>query len=337
MPTTMPASAPAQPTDRPSGPAPSAGQDAARQPAGAAVELAGRCELVPVDHGHGFRRPRRLRARTARADRPRRGGRRRGVVPLDQELSALRPGQERQRADAALRRRHGRREQPLEVTDQPVDRSRRRRGRWRTPRSRRARRRCSCEVEREIELRRRPPPAPPAAGAGPGSPGSRQERSAARTSPGTGANARGSSPAPAPRPASRTARPGARRRRAPSRAPGRAARGTQALRERSPRSTSVLTKNPISPSISTRLRPAMGEPTARSSWPLVRARRAWKPARSTMKSVAPSRRARASICRVSPAGSRTGRVAPRKLCTAGRGRSVGSSRSGGRPARCCFQ
>ena len=41
-----------------------------------------------------------------------------------------------------------------------------------------------------------------------------------------------------------------------------------------------------------------------------------------------------AACRVSPAGSRTGRVAPRKLCTAGRGRSVGSSRSGGRPASC---
>ncbi len=64
-------------------------------------------------------------------------------------------------------------------------------------------------------------------------------------------------------------------------------------------------------------------------------RRAWKPARSTMKSVAPSRRPRAlSLRGSSAAGSRTGREAPRKLCTAGRGRSVGSSRSGGRPASC---
>ncbi len=53
-----------------------------------------------------------------------------------------------------------------------------------------------------------------------------------------------------------------------------------------------------------------------------------------MKSVASSRRARASACRVSPAGSRNGHVAPRKLCAAGRVRSVGSSRSGGRPASC---
>ena len=36
---------------------------------------------------------------------------------------------------------------------------------------------------------------------------------------------------------------------------------------RSPRSTRVLTKKPISPSISARLRPATGVPTAMSSWP----------------------------------------------------------------------
>ncbi len=53
-----------------------------------------------------------------------------------------------------------------------------------------------------------------------------------------------------------------------------------------------------------------------------------------MKRVAPSRRLRASVWRMRPAGSRTGREAPRKLCTAGRGRSVGSSREGGRPASC---
>src|SRR6185295_18500131 len=91
---------------------------------------------------------------------------------------------------------------------------------------------------------------------------------------------------------------------------------------RSPRITSVLTKNPIRPSISTRLRPATGAPTARSCCPLERARRAWNPASSTMKRVAPSRRPRASACRAISAGSRTGREAPRKLCTAGRGRSV---------------
>ena len=34
------------------------------------------------------------------------------------------------------------------------------------------------------------------------------------------------------------------------------------------RSTNVLTKKPIKPSVSARLRLAMGEPTHRSSWPL---------------------------------------------------------------------
>ncbi len=38
--------------------------------------------------------------------------------------------------------------------------------------------------------------------------------------------------------------------------------------DRSPRSTSVFTKKPISPSISRRVRPAMGTPTAMSSCPL---------------------------------------------------------------------
>ena len=39
------------------------------------------------------------------------------------------------------------------------------------------------------------------------------------------------------------------------------------LPERSPRMTSVLTKKPMRPSISVRLRPAIGLPTAMSSWP----------------------------------------------------------------------
>ena len=53
-----------------------------------------------------------------------------------------------------------------------------------------------------------------------------------------------------------------------SRAPAPAARGSAGRRERSARSTRVLTKKPISPSISARLRPAIGVPTAMSSWPL---------------------------------------------------------------------
>ena len=53
-----------------------------------------------------------------------------------------------------------------------------------------------------------------------------------------------------------------------------------------------------------------------------------------MNSVAPSRRPRALAWRASAAGSSTDRVAPRKLCTAGRGRSVGSFKRGGSPASC---
>ena len=38
--------------------------------------------------------------------------------------------------------------------------------------------------------------------------------------------------------------------------------------DKSVRSTSVLTKKPISPSISARVRLAIGEPTTMSSWPV---------------------------------------------------------------------
>ena len=56
-----------------------------------------------------------------------------------------------------------------------------------------------------------------------------------------------------------------------------------------------------------------------------------KAASSVMKSVAPSRRAeRRAPARAAAGGRRTDTVAPRKVCTAGRGRSVGSSSAAGR-------
>ena len=60
------------------------------------------------------------------------------------------------------------------------------------------------------------------------------------------------------------------------------------------RSTRVLTKKPMSPSISDAVRPAIGEPTTTSSSPVRRARRAAKAARSDMKRVAPRAWPRAS-------------------------------------------
>jgi len=63
------------------------------------------------------------------------------------------------------------------------------------------------------------------------------------------------------------------------------------------RSTRVLTKRPISGSVSTRVRPATGVATARSSWPVARCSSVVKPARRVMKRVAPCCRAR----RVNPA------------------------------------
>ena len=80
--------------------------------------------------------------------------------------------------------------------------------------------------------------------------------------------AAGSRRGAAPRPASRTAGPGAHRRPARSRAPRPAARESAGRPTDPQRSTSVLTKKPISPSSSARVRPAIGDPTAMSSCPL---------------------------------------------------------------------
>ena len=102
---------------------------------------------------------------------------------------------------------------------------------------------------------------------------------AAGTSPGRAASGRGSARAPAPRPAARTAGPGGRRRRAPPRAPRRSSsRKVGIAAAGRPRSTRVLTKKPISPSSSARLRLATGVPTTRSSCAGQRCSRASKAA-----------------------------------------------------------
>ena len=83
------------------------------------------------------------------------------------------------------------------------------------------------EEEGEVELggaAGRPGRRPAARGRGRAPPLRRAGRSGARTSPGRAGCGQARAPAAAPRPAARTAGPGARRRRAPSRAPGRAAR-----------------------------------------------------------------------------------------------------------------
>ena len=103
--------------------------------------------------------------------------------------------------------------------------------------------------------------------------------------------------------------------------------------ERSVRSTRVLMKKPISSSTSPRVRPAMGLPTTTSSLPAYFASSTWKAPSSIMYRVAPSLRpsdrSRSSRSSEKP----TGIVAPRSVCTGGRGRSVGSSSSSGAPAR----
>ena len=75
------------------------------------------------------------------------------------------------------------------------------------------------------------------------------------------ARRRGAARSAAPRPAARRGGPGAPRRPGTPRAPAPAARGRAGRRHTSARSTRVLTKKPISPSISARPRLATGEPT----------------------------------------------------------------------------
>jgi hypothetical protein len=97
------------------------------------------------------------------------------------------------------------------------------------------------------------------------------------------------------------------------------------------RSTRVFTKNPISPSVSTRFRLATGVPTTMSSWSAYRPSSAAYAPSSVMNMVAPLARAKARSRRAVAAGTVTSTAAPRAVRTAGRRRAIGSS-SAGAPA-----
>ncbi|CAM3240166.1 hypothetical protein JANLI_04350 [Janthinobacterium lividum] len=65
----------------------------------------------------------------------------------------------------------------------------------------------------------------------------------------------------------------------------------------------VLTKKPITPSVSTRLRLAIGTPMRSACWPVWRYSSALKAVSSSMKTVAPWRRALRCSCAPSSGGS----------------------------------
>src|ERR1700728_1774404 len=108
---------------------------------------------------------------------------------------------------------------------------------------------------------------------------------------------------------------------------------TEGPPERSSRSARLLTKKPIRGSISTRPRLATAAPITKSSWPDNRDRSAAQPANTVMKSVVPRRWLSALSAAVSRSSSSTGAVEPAWSCRAGRGRSLGKSRTVGAPAR----
>jgi hypothetical protein len=102
------------------------------------------------------------------------------------------------------------------------------------------------------------------------------------------------------------------------------------------RSTRVLTKKPIKSSTSGRCRFATGVPTVKSRCPVSRASRAWKPARSTMKSVASHRRASSRRRAPRAASRRSRRLPAERVGSAGRGRSAGRRSPSGAPASSSF-
>ena len=114
--------------------------------------------------------------------------------------------------------------------------------------------------------------------------------------------------------------------------PGPAARGRADPGRGRSRRTRVLTKKPISSSVSSRLRPAIGVPTTMSSCPVVAVeqrlerRQQHHEQRDALAGgqggVSPLQR---------PARQLDGQRPPRRLRTAGRGRSVGSSSTGASP------
>ena len=154
--------------------------------------------------------------------------------------------------------------------------------------------------------------------------------------PGPGASGWGRAGAAARPPGARRARPGGRRPPGASRTRARSPR-KRGRPERSARSTSVLTKKPISPSAPARVRLATGAPTAEVVLPAVaRAAGPGRPASRTMNSVAPSRSRQAPAGRATRAGrdeggdhGAVGGAAPRD----GAGRRAAPG--GRRPARRC--
>ena len=187
------------------------------------------------------------------------------------------------------------------------------------------------QEQREVELGRARSTAL-AAIAGRAAPASAAARSGGRRGPGRAACGSGRAPAAAPPPASRTAGPGGRRPPARPRAPGAAASAKSGSPERSSRSTRVLTKKPISPSVSSRLRLAIGEPTTTSSWPAERGEQHLEARQEHHEQAcAPSRRGERHAGRAErPAGSRTARSAGRDGSAR---RAAGGPRAGPAPGR----
>ena len=235
---------------------------------GARVQLAIGQLLLLEDHGDRRRGCARPGPRTAGGCTGRAGCRPAVAFHSHQQLLPLGCGQQRQVATAARPGRAISRAAAREVAHQARDAWRRRTGRWCTRDSPSEPSSASLQRQRQVELGAcvlgTPAPASVHAGQLQRAPAG---RSAARTSPGTAACGSGRAAAAAPRPAARRAGPGARRRPGSSRtrASSSRKRGSPA---RSVRSTRVLTKKPISPSVSARLRLATGVPTTMSLWPL---------------------------------------------------------------------
>ena len=78
----------------------------------------------------------------------------------------------------------------------------------------------------------------------------------------------------------------------------------------------MLTKNPISPSVSRRVRFAIGVPTATSCWPEYRLSSTAQPDSNVMNNVTPCSRLNACSCSLSASGSAKRSVLPRKVCSA---------------------
>ncbi len=97
------------------------------------------------------------------------------------------------------------------------------------------------------------------------------------------------------------------------------------------RMASVLTKNPMRPSVSFLVRLAMGVPTMRSVCPVILANRMKKALNSVMYNVAPILRLSAATSAESSAGMVAPAIAPRDVCKAGLGLSVGNSMTGRSP------